>query len=130
MDRWPEIVLKSAFGRQQIEARATRAQLSMRNISQDSIRSIPVPIPPLAEITEVLSRVDAALAAQADTLSLLHAEAADAMRLCQSILKAAFEGRLVPQDSVDEPAWALLAPLRTSEGAPTPRGRRHPKASS
>ena len=33
---------------------------------------------------------------------MLDAEAADAARLKQSILKAAFEGRLVPQDSSDE----------------------------
>ena len=42
---------------------------------------------------------------------MLDAEAADAARLRQSILKAAFEGRLVPQDPADEPASALLARL-------------------
>jgi type I restriction enzyme, S subunit len=111
LDAWIEILLKSAYGRQQIEALATGAQLSMRNISQENIRKIAVPIPPAAEVTEILRRVSDALAATADMEHLLDTEAADSARLKQSILKAAFEGRLVPQDSADESASALLARL-------------------
>jgi len=49
----------------------------------------------------------------------------DLLALRQSVLKAAFEGRLVPQDPGDEPASALLARLRGgSAGADAPRGRR------
>ena len=123
---WLEVVLKSAFGRRQIESRATGAQLSMRNISQDSIRAIPIPIPPPAEAAEILRRVAQALAASADTLSLLDAEAADAERLKQSILKVAFEGRLVDQDPADEPASAMLARLKATQSTagPAKRGRR------
>jgi type I restriction enzyme, S subunit len=49
---------------------------------------------------------------------MLDAEAADAARLQQSILKAAFEGRLVPQDAADEPASALLARMAAHPVAP------------
>jgi hypothetical protein len=41
----------------------------------------------------------------------------------QSILKAAFEGRLVPHDPADEPASALLARLRDGDGAAAGGGR-------
>jgi type I restriction enzyme S subunit len=122
VDAWLEIVLKSGFGRKQIESLATGAQLSMRNISQESIRKIAVPIPPPAEAAEILRRVSDALAAAADAQALLDAEAADAARLKQSILKAAFEGRLSFQDPADEPASALLARLRATETSP-PRRR-------
>ena len=42
---------------------------------------------------------------------MLDAEVADAARLKQSILKAAFKGDLVPQNPADEPAGALFARL-------------------
>ncbi len=52
----------------------------------------------------------------------------DRIALRQSILKAAFEGRLVPQDPADEPASALLARLREGgSGALASRGRRGKK---
>jgi type I restriction enzyme S subunit len=85
-----------------------------------------IALPPLSEIAEILRRLSDALSAAAGTLSLLDAEAADAARLKQSILKAAFEGRLVPQDPADEPASAMLARLRAAPSTATParRGRK------
>lgn len=125
MDVWLELVLKSPLGRREIQARATGAQLSMRNISQDAIRTIPVPIPPPEETVEILRRVTHALTAASDTLASLDAEAADAARLRQSVLKAGFEGRLVPQDPADEPARALLARLQKEPVDGNKRRRTH-----
>ena len=45
--------------------------------------------------------------------------------LRRSVLKAAFEGRLVPQDPTDEPASVLLDRIRTERAAaPLVKGRR------
>lgn len=98
---------------------------NLASISLSKISMLPVPIPPPAETAEILRRVSDALAASADTLAVLDAEAADAARLKQSILKAAFEGRLAPQDESDESASALLARLAATTPAATParRGR-------
>ena len=123
---WIELFLKSVFGRQQIEALATGNQLSMRNIAQDAIRAIRIPIPPPAETAEILRRVSDALGALDDTRAMLDAEVADAARLRQSVLKAAFAGRLMPQDPTDEPASALLA--RLGNPKPIPRAGRRPRA--
>jgi type I restriction enzyme S subunit len=96
----------------------------MRNISQENIRKIAVPFPPAIEAAEILGRITDALSAVADTAATLDAEAADAARLRQSILKAAFEGRLVPQDPADEAASVLLARLGANgRAAPARRGR-------
>lgn len=98
---------------------------NLASISLSKIGTLPVPVPPPAEAAEIVRRVSEALAAYADTLASLDAEAADAARLKQSILKAAFEGRLVPQDSTEEPAAALLERLATTAPAPAraKRGR-------
>jgi type I restriction enzyme S subunit len=116
IDHWLEIFLKSPYGRMQIEEFSQGNQLSMRNISQENIARVQVPIPPKVEI-------DAAVAAYDKLVSDAEAVAEDIARtrngyslLRQAILKSAFEGRLVPQDSADEPASALLARLRTQGG--------------
>jgi type I restriction enzyme S subunit len=49
------------------------------------------------------------------------ADRARSLRLRQSILKWAFEGRLVDQDPNDEPAEKLLARIRAARAADAPR---------
>jgi type I restriction enzyme S subunit len=95
-------------------------------LNLDNIREVFIAILPPTEAAEILRRVSEAMAASADTLAMLDAEAADAARLKQSILKAAFEGRLVPQDPTDEPASAMLARLRATQSTagPAKRGRK------
>lgn len=97
---------------------------NLASISLSKISTLPVPIPPASEAAEILSRVSDALAANDDSLAVLDAEVADAARLKQSILKAAFEGRLVPQDPADEPASALLARLAMAAAPPRTEHRR------
>ncbi|WP_172900010.1 restriction endonuclease subunit S [Bradyrhizobium erythrophlei] len=120
---WIELAWNSPIGRSQIR-RLAKTTAGILKISQEDIAQIALPIPPPAEAAEILRRVSDALTAAADTLAMLDAEAADAARLKQSILKAAFEGRLVSQDPTDEPAGALLARFAASPAvAPARRGR-------
>jgi type I restriction enzyme S subunit len=101
---------------------------NLASISMSKIRRLPVPLPPEAEAAEILDRLNVALSAHADTLALLDAEAADAARLRQAVLKAAFEGRLVLQDPNDEPASAMLERLAKSAPSTEKRGRGRPRA--
>lgn len=117
-----ELAVNCGEGRKHI-ASNIKTTAGQQGLSGESLKSTPVPIPPLAEAIEILRRVSEALNAHADTLAMLDAEAADAARLRQSILKAAFEGRLVPQDSDDEPASVMLE--RYNSSVPNqPRQRR------
>jgi type I restriction enzyme S subunit len=73
------------------------------NVSQTALASLPLPIPPASEIRVLGDRLREQLGSADDADVLLEAESTNGLALCQSILKAAFEGRLVPQDPTDEP---------------------------
>ncbi|TAH66304.1 MAG: hypothetical protein EWM45_11730 [Rhodopseudomonas palustris] len=118
-NQWLAVALVSPPFLERLEM-IKKATTSVAAIYASDLFTLPIPIPPPAETDEILRRISKALSASADTLAVLDAEAADAARLKQSILKAAFEGRLVPQDPADEPASALLARL----SAPAPEARR------
>jgi type I restriction enzyme, S subunit len=111
--------LRSLTGRSEIEKRSTGNQESMRNIGQDRIRSIIVPICSSAETEEVVSVLDNQLSGLAAIETEITTALTKLSALRQSILKKAFSGQLVPQDPSDEPASALLARLRDT--TPTPR---------
>jgi type I restriction enzyme S subunit len=130
LTQWIWRIANSPSGRKYMMDNATGTAGTMPKVSGEILRKVPVPIPPPAEAAEILRRVADALAAAADTQALLDAEAADAARLRQSILKAAFEGHLSEQDPTDEPASALLARLEAvpSTAVPAKRGHRKPAA--
>jgi type I restriction enzyme S subunit len=48
--------------------------------------------------------------------------------LRRSVLKAAFEGKLVPQDPSDEPASVLLERIRANRSAAAPGKSRRPRS--
>ena len=100
--------LRCRIGRRQIMALSTGNQESMRNIGQERIRSIAVPICSEIEAKVLLEELESKLS-EADQLDQTLATAlqqADALR--QSILKRAFHGQLVKQAKNEEPATALL----------------------
>ena len=107
--------LRSPHGRAEIEARSTGNQESMRNIGQDRIKDIIVPICSLAEKAEIVRILDSRLEATNSLDAEIDAALARADALRQSILKKAFSGQLVPQDPTDEPASTLLVRIQ-SEG--------------
>jgi type I restriction enzyme S subunit len=100
---------------------------NLASISLSKISELPVPVPPAAEASAILDRLNEALAAELDCRRELSDARALAQSQRQSILKAAFEGQLVQQDPADEPASLLLARLYAAgaaePAAPRRRGR-------
>lgn len=92
------------------------------------LRQIVLPLPPKAEQSRIVAEVDnlldlglaADMAAQEDIFRC--------SRLRQSILKWAFEGKLVDQDPNDEPASVLLERIQAERKAATkPKGAEGPR---
>ncbi|MBN8597728.1 MAG: restriction endonuclease subunit S [Planctomycetes bacterium] len=80
----------------------------LQHIHLEDLRCDAVPLPPLAEQAEIVAEVDRRLSvADAAEQQIEHA-LQRAARLRQSILRRAFEGKLVPQNPTDEPAAAHL----------------------
>ena len=89
--------------------------------------SVHIALPPLAEQHRIVAEVERRLSVADEVTATIDSALARAARLRQSILKRAFEGKLVSQDPNDEPASVLLARIRAERAAteqqPTVRRR-------
>ncbi len=103
--------------------KAGKQTTNLASINLGILRRFPVPIPPAAEQAEIIAQVDETLSQiDAAEMQIKHG-LLRASRLRQSILKQAFEGKLVPQDPKDEPARVLLERLRTTRSAHEENGK-------
>lgn len=99
---------------------------NIAHLKLENFEAAPFPLPSAAEQERIVAEVDRLLSIADETEQLVAAQLARAVRVRQSVLKTAFEGKLVPQDPSDEPASKLLARLRavTADRPPVARGRR------
>ena len=99
--------------------------VNQSNINGTKLQQYPLPLCSSHEQAEIVRILDDRLEV-ADTLqTLIDTNLARAEALRQSILNRAFSGQLVPQDSTDEPAIALLARIRPERDTePAKRTRR------
>lgn len=83
------------------------------------IRAIILPLPPLAEQHRIVAEVERRLSVVDELEATIDTDLKRAERLRQSILKRAFEGKLVPQDPNDEPASVLLERIQAERQGET-----------
>jgi type I restriction enzyme S subunit len=91
------------------------------NLNTSIIKAIWVPLPPLAEQEQIVSLVEERLSQIDSAAKTIDEELIRSKRLRQSILKRAFEGKLVPQNPKDEPASVLLERIKASREADQPK---------
>jgi type I restriction enzyme S subunit len=114
--------LNSAYAKMWIAENKSQ-QVGQANLSAGKLRHMPVPIPSLAEQQEISRLLNEHFEIAETGVRSAEGSGIDSAALRQSILKAAFEGRLVPQDPADEPASVLLARLRHSNPQAVTRRR-------
>ena len=115
--RWMLLWLLSPLGRRTVLAVASSTS-GLHTLSLSKVRALPVPLAPMREQACAVSLADSLSDAALVVQRQIEARTGiNASALRQSILKRAFEGRLVPQDPDDEPAHGLLHRIRAEREA-------------
>jgi type I restriction enzyme S subunit len=106
--------INSIFGRKYIGSVVSQ-QVGQANVNGTKLSKMPIPLPPLAEQRRIVAEVERRLSVADEVARTVEQSMAQAERLRQSILKKAFEGKLVAQDVNDEPADVLLERIRNEK---------------
>lgn len=84
------------------------------HLNVGEVRQFTIPFPPEKEQIEIVAEIERRISIVEEVEVQVDANMKRAARLRQSILKRAFEGRLVPQDPTDEPADKLLERIKAA----------------
>lgn len=110
--RYLMMVLNGPLGRSQASTAATGS--AHPHINLGDIKAYRIPLPPSAEQHRIIAELDRRLSIMDEIELQVEGDLKRAERLRQTILKCAFEGKLVPQDPNDEPAGVLLERIRAA----------------
>jgi type I restriction enzyme, S subunit len=82
--------------------------VAVKGVNIGDLRTMPIPVPPLDEQRRILTEVEQQLSLINAMRDAIETAKRRSSSLRRSILERAFRGELVPQDSDDEPASALV----------------------
>ena len=85
------------------------------NLKSSELRSFPFPLAPFSEQKELCNRLDNIFTSVKKLTEGVKKISKQSNLLRISVLKAAFEGKLMPQDPTDEPAEKLLERIRNQK---------------
>jgi type I restriction enzyme S subunit len=89
---------------------------AQKNINLNILRNVVIPLAPLLEQRKIIEEIEHKFSVADEIEKVAEQSLRQSERLHQSILKRAFEGKLVPQDSVDEPTDRILERIREERG--------------
>ncbi len=117
----PELLsffINSVYGRGYIASVASQ-QVGQANVNSTKLSMMPIPLIPILEQHKMVDEIERCLTVSREVEEVVGQSLQKAERLRQSILKIAFEGKLVPQDPSDEPAEKLLERIREEKAKGT-----------
>ena len=103
--------INSFYGRKYI-ASVVSQQVGQANVNGTKLSLMSIPLPPLPEQHQIVEEIERRLSVADETEKTVKQSLKQSERLRQSILKKAFEGKLVPQDPSDLPASVLLGRIK------------------
>lgn len=89
--------------------------IAIPNVNASKLKQVAVPLSPPAEQQKIVEEIERCFSIADEIEKVVEQSLMRAERLRQSILKKAFEGRLVPQDPNDESAEKLLERIKTEK---------------
>ena len=94
---------------------AQKVGVALIHFNTKVLASMPIPIPPIEEQKIILAEIERYLSIAEKVEFSIETSLRQADSLRQSILKRAFEGKLVPQNPNDEPASVLLERIKAEK---------------
>ena len=88
---------------------------NQKALNKERVNNIFLPLAPDNEQLEIVNEIEYRLSVSENLEANIEVTLSKAEALRQSILKKAFEGKLVPQDPNDEPAWKLLERIKAEK---------------
>ena len=113
----------------QKEVHGSKVETARPNISLTDLKHLVIPFPPLFEQQKIVEEIERCLSVADEMEKAVEQSLKRAERLRQSILKRAFEGKLVPQDPSDEPASVLLERIKAEKARREGEGKGKRKGS-
>ena len=113
--RWIELWFRSPLERHRMIGKAH--EVARKTLNLEDVRNATVALPPASELDAILLAVEQTERGLTPTVEHMKESVSFSGALRQSILKRAFEGRLVRQDPDDEPASVLVERIRAEREA-------------
>ena len=89
--------------------------VGQQRVPADFMKNFDIPLPTLTEQQQIVAEIEKRFAAADEIEKAVNDSLLQAEKLKQSILKQAFAGKLVPQNSNDEPAAVLLERIKAAK---------------
>lgn len=118
--------LELALSSPQVQRQMVPKGTGLVHLHLEDLREDCIPLPPLPEQARIVAEASRVMSSAGKVGSLVDASLRRGSRLRQSVLRFAFEGKLVDQNPADEPASVLLERVRASATEPpgrSPKGR-------
>ena len=85
------------------------------NLNLGIIKKTKIPLPSLEEQEQIVSQIEQSFSLIENTTQIVNSTLQKLQTMKMSVLKQAFEGKLVPQDPNDEPAQVLLDKIKSTK---------------